>query len=156
MHIRPATENDAAAISALCEDVQRLHAEALPTRFKPASPETFPPERVRELMNTPDHIFFVAEHGDVVIGHIHAEHQSVPETPFRYAAEIIYVHQIGVSPLHRRSGAGRQLLEAVTNWAREQNIATVTLHTWAFNSNAIAFFEHQNFVCIDQRMCMRL
>src|SRR5215831_7217532 len=59
--VRRATSADAALLSSLNAEVQAIHAEALPTWFKPPGPPAFPPG----LMDNPSNLVFVAEVGAV-------------------------------------------------------------------------------------------
>src|SRR5262249_47828651 len=59
--VREATEADAGSISSLNTDVQAAHASAVPWLFKPAGPDTFPPDVVALLMDEPGNLVFIAE-----------------------------------------------------------------------------------------------
>jgi GNAT superfamily N-acetyltransferase len=47
---------------------------------------------------------------------------SIPETPFSYADDLVYLHHISVRPSYRRQGVGRALMDAVRSAARERGI----------------------------------
>ncbi len=59
--VRKATERDADALASLNADVQAIHAAAMPWRFKPPGPETFPPTVVVALLARPENLIFIAE-----------------------------------------------------------------------------------------------
>src|SRR5689334_25369020 len=94
--IRRATAADASAVSSLNADVQRMHAEALPWRFKPPGAATFPPEAAAALIAKPESIFFIADVASEPVGYIYAEVIRRAETPFQYALELVYIHHISV------------------------------------------------------------
>lgn len=156
MHIRPATEEDAPAISALNADVQEIHAQAVPHLFKPPSPETFPPARIAELMADPDNYFFLALEGQEPAGYVYAQIRHLAENSFHYRFDLVHVDQISVRPAHRERGCGTGLLQAVRSLAREKGIETVALDVWTFNTDAFAFFASQGFQCFNERMWMRV
>jgi hypothetical protein len=59
--VRRAATADAELVSALNADVQALHAVALPWRFKPPGPDTFPPKDAEALLAKSGHVVFIAE-----------------------------------------------------------------------------------------------
>ena len=50
------------------------------------------------------------------------------------------LNNIAVLRSHRRLGVGAALLAAVVNEAKQQSFPSVTLHVWADNTEAIAFY----------------
>ncbi|MSP36934.1 MAG: GNAT family N-acetyltransferase [Deltaproteobacteria bacterium] len=50
-----------------------------------------------------------------------------------------------VAPTHRRQGIGRLLVEAVSDWARAQNIPSLLLLVTSNNHAAIAFYQRLGF-----------
>jgi hypothetical protein len=59
--VRRAIVADAESVSALNADVQAIHAAALPWRFKPPGPESFPSAEASVLLSKSDHLVFIAE-----------------------------------------------------------------------------------------------
>ena len=96
--VRGATSADAALVSALNADVQALHAAALPWWFKPAGPQSFPPEAAATVIANPDNIVLVAETDGAPSGYAYAEVVSRAETPWRYAYQMVYLHQSAFVP----------------------------------------------------------
>jgi ribosomal protein S18 acetylase RimI-like enzyme len=153
--VRRATNADADLISALNADVQALHAAALPWWFKPAGPESFPPQAAAAIIANPANLVFMAEVDAVPGGYAYAEVVSRPETPWRYAYEMVYLHHIGVRAERRRQGVGAALLDAVRAVAESRGIDLVTLDTWTFNEEARAFFRRQGFAPYNERLWNR-
>jgi len=143
--IRRATTADAEVLSALNADVQALHASAMPQRFKPVGPDTFPLTAARALLANPSNLVFIAEVDSKPAGYAYAEVVHVLETPLRYAWDEIYLHHISVRPAYRRRGLASALLSSVRAAANEIGIDLVTLQVWAFNEDAQAFFRRQGF-----------
>lgn len=152
MQIRKATTADAATLSALNADVQRVHAQALPHLFKQPEDSTFALPFMQEALSDPLNHFFIANHQGEDTGYVYARIVTRPENPFMYAWQYIYIEQISVKPAYQKLGGGRRLIAAVSALAREQGIATIALDTWAFNAQAISFFKKQGFVTFNQRM----
>lgn len=156
MKTRKATLADAGLISALNDDVQRIHAEALPDLFKPPSLETFSIGTVAELLDTPDQYFLIGEEDGEPVGYIFAEVIRREESELRYPMTMMYIHHISVKPEIRGKGFGSQLIEAVASLAREQGIERLALDVWAFNRKARAAFAGCGFEEYNIRMWKRL
>jgi GNAT superfamily N-acetyltransferase len=107
--------------------VQTVHAAALPQSFKPPGPDTFPPAAAAALLGQLTNLLFVAEVDAVPAGYAYGEILRQPETPFRYAYEMIYLHHISVRPTSRRKGIGTALLDAVRSAGRELGIGLLAL-----------------------------
>jgi ribosomal protein S18 acetylase RimI-like enzyme len=153
--IRRATPADAEAVSSLNADVQALHAEALPWRFKPPGPATFPPAEAAALLGKPETIMFVAEMEAVPVGYVYAERIARPETPFTFAHEMLHIHHISVRPKFREKDMGEALLEAMRAAAAELKIELITLDVWSFNNRARSFFRRNGFTIYNERLWNR-
>jgi diamine N-acetyltransferase len=150
--IREATRADANIISSLNIDVQATHASAMPRWFKPAGPDTFPPDVVADLLGDPSNLVFIAEVESSPAGYAYAEIVDRPETSFNYAYQMVYVHHISVRPTHQRQGVGRTLLEAVQTAASKRDIRMISLDVWTFNIGARAFFSRSGFKTRSERL----
>src|SRR5215468_2362447 len=139
--VRETTEADAGSISSLNTDVQAAHASAVPWLFKPAGPDTFPPDAVALLLDEP--------------GNLYAEIIDRPETSFNYAYQMIYIHHVSVRPTLRRQGVGRALVEAVQVEASKRDIHMISLDVWTFNDAARAFFSRGGFAAHSERLWKR-
>jgi ribosomal protein S18 acetylase RimI-like enzyme len=153
--VRKATAVDAEALSSLNVDVQTVHWSALSTRFKPPGSDTFPATAAAALLAQPNNLVFVAEVDSLPVGYAHAEVIHRPETSFRYAEDLVYLHHISVRPPHRKRGLGRALMDAIQLAASERGIAVVTLDVWTFNEDARAFFRSNGFNPYNERLWNR-
>jgi ribosomal protein S18 acetylase RimI-like enzyme len=155
IEIRRASAADAALVSTLNTDVQAIHAEALPWRFKPPGPESFPPAAAVELLAKPETIVFIATVDLFPAGYAYAEVMRLPETPFRHAYDVVHVHHISVRPQYRRKGVGDALLAAMRSAGNALGIGLLTLDVWTFNDGARAFFRRQGFTSYIERLWNR-
>ena len=153
--VRQATARDADTLSLLNADVQALHAAALPQWFKPPGPESFPPGAAAALIAKPENLIFLAKAGAEPTGYAYAEVVRQPETPFRRAYEMVYIHHISVRPAHRREGVGSALVEAVRAAAGELGITLLGADVWSFNDDARAFFRRHGFTAFNERLWTR-
>jgi GNAT superfamily N-acetyltransferase len=152
---RQATTADAEVMSSLNADVQAIHWSALPWRFKPPSPETFPPTAAAALLAEPNNLVFIAEVDSLPVGYAYAEVIHRPETSFHYAYDMVFLHHISVRPTHRKRGLGRALVEAVRSAASERGISLLALDVWTFNDEARLFFRRQGFTSYIERLWSR-
>jgi GNAT superfamily N-acetyltransferase len=154
--IRRATDADADAICALNREIQALHAEGLPHLFKPPTPDSFPPERVRSLLGTEGVRMWLACVAGQPAGYLFAETASQGENVLRRPLTYVYVNHVCVAAAHRRHGIGRALIAAAEAWAREEGVDGVQLDVWGFNADAQAFFASLGFGAFTVRMDKRL
>lgn len=152
--VRRASTADAELLSALNADVQAVHAAALPSSFKPRA-DAFPPATAAALLRRPNCVTFIAEVDRVPVGFAHAEAVHHPETPWRYACDMLFIHQIGVLEAYRRRGAGAALVGALRLEADSRGIELLALEVWTFNKEARAFFLRQGFMPYTETMWHR-
>ena len=151
VEIRTATPEDAGTIAELNVDVQQIHADAHPWRFKPPGPYTFTEKDAQDLLGNPGYFAFLAFDEGVPTGYLVAEIAYRPETARQFAHELIYIHEIGVRPGARRKGIGGLLLDAAKEHAQSLQIPLLTLDTWSFNEDALRFFQKNGLVPVSVR-----
>jgi GNAT superfamily N-acetyltransferase len=139
--VRQAQLPDAALLSGLNAEVQALHAESFPERFKPPGPDTFPAGEVAMLLARPENLFFLAFADQWPAGYAYAEIVRRPETSLTHAYEAVHVHHLLVRGDRRRQGIGTTLLAAARDAGLERGIALLTLDVWSFNQEARSFSE---------------
>jgi ribosomal protein S18 acetylase RimI-like enzyme len=153
--VRRATAADAELVSALNADVQAIHAAALPWRFKPPEPDSFPASEVIAILEVPENLFFLAHADREPAGYAYAEVVRRPETSLTFVYEAVYIHHISVRSEYRRQGVGSALLSAVRASGLELGIALLTLDVWSFNEDARAFFRQSGFSPYIERLWCR-
>jgi len=146
--IRPATAADASALAALDASYatgERLLALAstgappeldISMRWRDATPrETvyaeYGEDRLRRALAKTD-LFLVAEQGRALLGLL-----MVIVPSWTDAGEIT---DLVVDRKHRRSGAGRALVEAAAAWGRERSLRALWVEPRAENADAIEFY----------------
>jgi len=150
--IRPAGPEDFGAVARLNAEVQQLHAEGLPHLFKPASENTFTRAVYEDILAQPRNRVYVAFEGTEPVGYVYAELLDRPETWFRYAHRVAYIHHVSVSHGHRRRGYGERLVREVVALARSHGIGRLELDAWWFNDAARGFFKRLGFSELNLRM----
>ena len=71
--VRTARPEDAGTIAELKVDVQRIHTDAHPWRFKPPAPHTFTEKDAQDLLSNPGYFAFLAFDEGAPNGYLVAE-----------------------------------------------------------------------------------
>ena len=119
MIIRRATQEDALALSSLCVDVQRLHAEHYPQLFKFPETEDFALAFFSEWLGEPTVMIFIAEVGGEAGGYAVCRHLERPEIPFTFPVRFLQIEHISVRPTLQGKGTGAALMAEAESLARE-------------------------------------
>lgn len=93
------------------------------------------------LGNLPTIHYLVAESNGVVVGHAVAS----------IVADIAELQRIAVTPGQRRHGLATDLLDAVTELAREGQADRLLLEVREDNAGALGFYAARDFVEVDRR-----
>ena len=153
VRVREATEADTSVVAALNTDVQRLHFEREPGRFRPPDAASVEPVIRGWLERLDDVKVFIAEDADgTATGYAVAIVERRAENPFTRETKFVELDQIAVLPAHRRRGVGRLLTLRVLQFAADLGIDRVELTTWEFNRDAKTFFASLGFVPSSRRM----
>ena len=152
LSIRQATIDDAQTIATLNMAVQQLHHQARPGDFKPPSDSADMVKHYQEILQSPNDRILIGEVDGQAVGYVYVRLFRFPENPFTYAVDAVYIDQMSVHHDHRGKGYGRQLVEAVIDLARREDISRVTLNVWLFNVEAIGFYEKLGFSAMSQAM----
>lgn len=145
LEVRLASVDDAETVSALNDEVHRIHAAALPHLFKPPSPESFPPSKVAEILSDPDNRIYLAHLDKEPVGYLFCQVRRRPKSSATYDRDQVYIHHVSVNRTHQKRGVGTVLFEAAIQLAEELGIRRLGLDVWSFNTEAITFFEKQGF-----------
>ena len=156
MNIRLATPTDVSLLSSLCMDVQCLHAENYPDLFKMPQRDDFAVAFFEEMLADPKNSAFLAEENGEALGYIFCKLMERPETPFTFAMRYLVVDQISVRPVAQKKGVGAALIERAIALCKELNVPRIQLDSWAFNTEAHAFFEKTGFEKFNYRFWRNL
>ena len=138
MHIRTATEADAAA---LCRYAEALFAEDLPGIFHREAPTVEEEiEFVRSHAEPTNSTLLIAERDGEIIGVIGFMGGKRDEE--RHAGEF----GISVSKAHRGQGIGTALIEALVDWAPEGGVSRIECYSWANNPGSARLYRRMGFV----------
>jgi GNAT superfamily N-acetyltransferase len=123
VNIRRAVIDDAAAVAKLSE-----------TLGYPVTTEEIG-QRLERLLKRDDQVVFVAE-TDEIAGWTHAAEQEILELD-----RFCEIWGLVVGEKYRRSGIGRQLIEAAEQWARSRGLTRVMLRSNIVRAESHPFYE---------------
>lgn len=153
--IRQAGLDDYDAICMLFEQVDLLHANALPELFQPGVGPARSQEWFAQISASKEDALFVAEQRGVLVGLILCQVRYSPAfelfVPRRYA----HVNDIVVRESSQGQGIGQMLLRRVHEWAKEQSMTEIDLDVYEFNTSARLFYERLGYQTMRRTMWLR-
>jgi ribosomal protein S18 acetylase RimI-like enzyme len=138
-------------ISQLNEEVQNLHAAMHPDLFKPYNREEAI-KAYRDFLSDPLCRCYIAEKNGKTIGYGVFFIREVKENAFHYTIKSLYIDQLAVLSEHRRSGAGKLLMQQAEKLATELSITRLELDHWSANTVAASFFRKQGYELRKERL----
>jgi GNAT superfamily N-acetyltransferase len=123
--------------------VHAWHTAAYPGLFRTDAEEELRRYFSAALSN-PQMRHFVAQDDGRAVGFVQVEHRELRASPFRKAAQVLYVNIIVVDTPWQHKGVGRALVERVRAHARELGISRIELDHWEGNP-AARFFHAMGF-----------
>lgn len=158
MHIiiRTAVPEDCQRIRPLQTEIAHVHHEGRPDLFKTEA-RYFTQEAFDQRLNDPKHTVFIAQADDgSVVGYAFAWVIAYRNHPTYKDFDCFYIDDICVLQTLRRQGIGSKLFARCVARARELGCRNMDLGVYAFNKDAIAFYEHCGMTERTRRMEYRL
>lgn len=154
--IRNAVPEDCARIRPLQKEIADLHHSGRPDLFKTEA-RYFTDEAFAQRLSDPDHTVYIAEtEGGDVVGYAFAWVIKYSDHPTYRDFDCFYIDDICVLKAHRRKGIGRMLFLRCREEATKRGCRNIDLGVWAFNKEAIAFYESCGMTERVRRMEYRL
>ena len=142
--IRPATLNDLEQINVIRKQVNDLHVNGEPEIFKSGFPKDMQ-DYAKTFIDSDTKQLFVAENNGVVCAFAMAEIVVKPETPYTFEQKYVDIKELGTDENCQGKGYGKQLINAVKEYAKQHNIKRVQLNVWTFNEGALKFYDKTGF-----------
>jgi ribosomal protein S18 acetylase RimI-like enzyme len=147
VRIRPATPEDAEAITRIYTQSAEHHARMDPERNH-VPDQTAIAERYRTGRQHPDEetesVTLISEMDGSVVGFLDARVVR-PFDPMYRPLTYCFVADIAVAEEHRSEGVGEKLMRACEDWAKEQGAGFVSLEHHVSNTRAAAFYERLGY-----------
>jgi N-acetylglutamate synthase-like GNAT family acetyltransferase len=148
LRVRVATADDIGVMLSLWRELEEVQG---PLRYFPSSPDA--EERImrsfRAALDEDDaDVLLVEEDGDALgMALVHVD------TPSRMSAEqAVELMRVVVRPEKRGTGAGRALVEAADEWARQRGISTLLAAIFVANEGSKLFWSAMGFETWVERM----
>lgn len=154
--VREATPRDIEAMAPLFEEVDAVHLEHHPERFR--SPG-WPPrsrEYLEQVMASDHATFLVVEYERRLVGLVHVALYEAPKVPVFQPRVNGVVSDLVVAAPFRRRGFGQLLLEEAEAWIRRRGGSSIELVVYEFNEGARRFYERLGYVTLSRSMEKRL
>lgn len=155
MTVRRAKRDDASQIHSLLCDIARLHAEGNPDVFEGREAKYSVCE-VEEMILGDSLIILCAAEGDRVLGYLICMPTVTEADGLRRFRRVLYIDDLCVGENCRGLGVGKALFEAAKGVAAENGCSAIDLNVWAFNKNAIAFYEKMGMTESRRHMELKL
>ena len=139
MEIRVAQKGDIPQILELLGQIARLHVEGRPDIFRRGRKFSF--EDVEQMLTDPNKPVFVSVEEERVLGYIFCVHKEIRGHSVLLDRKVLYIDDLCVDESCRGQGIGKALYDRAVALARETGFFNVELNVWAFNADAIGFYE---------------
>lgn len=138
--IRRANINDIDNIHKLLIQVGGLHHIGRPDLFKGGATKYSNDELCNIILDDTTPIFVYVEN-DSLLGYAFCIHRQFIENNILTDIKTLYIDDLCVDEASRGKGIGTALYNYVLDYAKKQDCYNVTLNVWAFNEQALAFYQ---------------
>ena len=135
LQIRKASVNDYIYVKKLIQSVQDLHHNKRSEIHKDS--EIFGKEEFNQNINN----IIVAEINNIVVGVIVYLIKEKLENNYTNYRKVLFIDALVVDVNHRKNGIGKILMQEMEKIAKKNNCSSIELNVWAFNDEAIKFYE---------------
>ena len=141
MYIRSIKEKDYTAISIMLNGLHSLHVKNRSDIYAKTDSVISKSDFI-QMIEDENCIAMIAEAGGKAAGYGVGEIKNTAENPLLMKHKSLYIQEIYVKPSYRKKSIGRDLLEKIENEGRKLGADRMDLTVWAFNKNAIKFYEY--------------
>lgn len=150
VQFRAAQRTDIPALCNLLEALFTLESDFQPDRHKQARALHLLIDRANDTNSNPACLVWVAELDGLVIGMCSV--QVIISTA--EGGKVGLVEDVIIDAAHRNQGIGQRMLSGLEHWARSRGLTRLQLLADTHNSEAIAFYEKNAWICT-QLVAMR-
>ena len=141
--IRAASAPDYRAVDKLLVEQNHFHGQLHPDAITPIN-QRLTRREFEIILGESGQEILVAELGPQVVGlawliRRRLEGQGIA------SMNVAFVQEICVTGDRRQQGIGRQLMQAVMQWAKDRKLDRVEFNVWANNADALAFYKALGF-----------
>ena len=137
--IREAKQEDYnKGIKYLLQEISKFHSDLRPNFFIDEFIDS--KSYFEECLNNKDYYMYIAEKSKKVVGYVEFFVRTYPQR----IKKTVFVTCIVVADYLKNQGIGKKLFREVEKISKKLNLA-IELNVWAFNKNAIEFYEGLGF-----------
>lgn len=153
INIRRAVMGDYTGVSALMDELHRLHVEARPDVYRELQTRMSEKE-YEQLLETDHRYLYVAELPDQgeIVGYASAQLNVIQNVDLLKDRKMLYINEIIVGSKHRGHGTGKLLMQELIELGKEIQVDSVELTVSTFNTGAQAFYEQLGLAVRSSRM----
>ncbi len=140
MEIRFAKPEDTTGLLALLRQIGELHHAGRPDIFQ-KNAQKFSASALLDMLSDPDAPIFVAVEGENVLGYCICKVMRFKNHPVVTDHSIFFIDDLCVDAACRGQKIGTLLMEKAKEYARWLKCDLLTLNVWAFNEDAMKFYE---------------
>lgn len=133
VHIRPARSGDLSGVQALLRQIDVLHADLHPERFKPAPKGQEDWRELELVLNAPEQDMLLAFDAHSLVGVAFLQTERAPEVAIFQPGEWVLLDILTVDEGQRGKGVGQQLLAACRDWAEAKGLREIQLTVYNRN-----------------------
>lgn len=137
--IREMNLNDYEDVRILVKQIHELHLSNRPDIYNDG--ESFPKEYFEKVLNDANNLNYVYIENKKIVGALCTTLQHTNPLPIIKLRTFYFIENIVVDKNHRRKGIAKKLFHYLTLKAKENNIDSIELNVWSFNTEAIKFYE---------------
>lgn len=153
--IRLALRGELERVNELRRMVNDVHVNGRPDIFRSGFlPELR--EYVYTLFDADEAQVIVAVTDETIVGYAITDVIRKPLSPYTLARSYYHVEEFGVDEAYRRRGVATALIDYMKNDAKKRGFDKLELDVWAFNGDALAFYEAAGFTTYRRYMEMDL
>jgi ribosomal protein S18 acetylase RimI-like enzyme len=139
--IREATEQDYDTVNSLYCETYILYHTNIPESYNTVPKRTLPKGTFLNMLEDKESLVVVAEIAKSVVGVLYATIEKDDGDEWTRGYHRVSVEELSISKKYQRQGIGKVLMQKAEDWAKAKGIADMTVLVYAFNENALCFYE---------------
>ncbi len=150
--IRLAAARDFEAMYPLFEQVDALHIEHHPERFRSPGWPPRTQDYLEQVLASEHQIFLLAEVERQLAGLVHVAVYDAPAIPLFVPRLNAVISDLVVEASFRGRGIGKQLMSEAESWARRRGASSIELWVYEFNESARGFYQRLGYSTLTRTM----
>ncbi len=139
--IRKAEKQDAPRIAELLETIAQLHHEGRPDIYAGGGAKYDVTAVEKKIKNKEEIIFVAVDENDYVLGYTISKIYTTKDDGIIIGHKKMYIDDVCVDSNYRKHGIGKLLMAATKQKGVDEGCHICELNVWAFNENAVKFYE---------------